>query len=102
MNHGFHFVMPQSDVWQLGLLLLDLTESNRPAAHLQCLHSSQFVEELRQGVQDPRAVPGQKAQLGYLAGLRDAGVPDSAYSDQVCGRVDLHAGCLPIMPCVKR
>lgn len=57
--------MPQSDVWQLGLLLLDLTESNRPAAHLHCLNSSQFVEELRQGVQDPRTVPGQKAQLAY-------------------------------------
>lgn len=100
MNHGFHFVMPQSDVWQPGLLLLDLTESNRPAAHLHCLNSSQFVEELRQGVQDPRTVPRQKAQLEYLAGLRDAGVPDSAYSDQVRGHVDLRGGSLPIVPCV--
>ena len=92
--------MPLSGVWQLGLLLLDLTESNRPAAHLQCLNSSQFVEELRQGVQDPRNVPGQKTQLEYLAGLRDAGVPDSAYSDQVHGRADLHAGSRPILPYV--
>ena len=49
---------------------------------------------------DPRTVPGQKAQLEYLAGLRDAGVPDSAYSDQVRGRADLRAGSLPILPCV--
>lgn len=100
MNRGVYFVMPQCDVWQLGLLLLDLTESSRPAAHLHCLNSSQFVEELSQGVQDPRTVPGQKAQLEYLAGLRDAGVPDGAYSDQVRGRADLCAGSLPILPCV--
>ncbi len=59
------------------------------------------MEELKQGVQDPRAVPGQKAQLEYLAGLRCAGVPDSAYSDQVRGRVDLRAGLLPFVPCVS-
>ena len=51
-------------------------------------------------MQDPRTVPRQKAQLEYLAGLRDAGVPDSAYSDQVRGHVDLRGGSLPIVPCV--
>ncbi|KAL0023831.1 hypothetical protein WJX77_009652 [Trebouxia sp. C0004] len=82
LNCGYYYVMPQCDVWQLGLLLRDLTESSRPAGHLHCLSSSQFVEELSQGVQDSQKTPGQKAQLEYLAGLRDAGVPDGAYSDQ--------------------
>ena len=71
-----------SDVWALGLLMLDLAGGKRPAEHIRLLYSPDYLQEVQQGSKDPRNNPGQKANLTYLMHQVD-GTSSRDYADQV-------------------
>ncbi len=88
LNYGKYPVIAPVDAWEIGLLLIDLTESSRPEDHHRILMSKEFIQAMTDGVQDPRQSVGQMANLEYLSGLREGakkpGFCNTAYADQVC------------------
>ena len=75
-----------SDVWALGLVMLEVVGGRKPQQHLDVLSSQEYLEELsdeeRGDPSDPDEAPGQYHHLKYLSDkLTDAAQPD--YADEV-------------------
>ena len=74
-----------SDVWALGLVMLEVVGGHKPEQHLDVLTRQDYLEELDGAWRDPygpEAAPGQHRHLLYLRELlTEPGKPD--YADQV-------------------
>ena len=74
-----------SDVWALGLVMLEVVGGRRPQQHLDVLSRQDYLEEVDGGwvnPYDPDEAPGKHRHLAYLSDLlTEAGKPE--YADQV-------------------
>ena len=69
-----------SDVWQFGLLILQLLQARMPEQHCRVLTAPAFLNCHERGA-DALVSPGYRANLQYLADALDS---DMDYASQVC------------------
>ena len=70
-----------TDVWALGLLLLQLTAGSIPPKHYNLLAAPDYHQECANPASQPTMGPGKKAHFTYLSSRLDSNVTD--YADEV-------------------
>lgn len=82
LQDGGYQPLPSSDVYALGLLMLQTVGGQQPQQQIELQCSTAYLAELQDSFSDPTQVAGQRKHLAWLRDLLvDPSKPD--YADQV-------------------
>jgi len=69
LQDGGYEALPSSDVYALGLLLLEIVGGQQPQQQIELQRSTAYLAELQAGFPDPTQVEGQRKHLEWLQDL---------------------------------